>query len=194
MSCSTAAACSGGNASSSRNDVTSCAQTKNGSRIIVSPGARSCRIVTMMLIEPTSDDDDRAANMPKSHAVWPAVAMIGERRIRRPSGVGGAARQEEARDHDEPAREVQPVAQHVQARKRHVRRADHQRDEVVAERADGERHDGEKHHDRAVHRAELRVELGQHACRPARSAVAEQAADERHGVRRPRELPADRAG
>ena len=32
----------------------------------------------------------------------------------------------------------------------------------VAEAADRQRHDAEEHHDRAVHRAELVVELGQH--------------------------------
>jgi hypothetical protein len=36
-----AAASSGGKASSSRNEVTNCAQTKNGSRKKVSPGARA---------------------------------------------------------------------------------------------------------------------------------------------------------
>ena len=41
ISCMTPAASSGGNASSSRKAVTNCAQTKNGRRIQVMPGARS---------------------------------------------------------------------------------------------------------------------------------------------------------
>ena len=41
INCMTAAASSGGKASSSRNAVTNCAQTKNGSRIQVIPLARS---------------------------------------------------------------------------------------------------------------------------------------------------------
>jgi hypothetical protein len=74
ISCSTAAACSGGKAISSRNDVTNIAHTKNGRRMSVSPGARSCRIVTIMLIE-LSIDDSTSRNMPSSQAVWPIVAM-----------------------------------------------------------------------------------------------------------------------
>ena len=70
MSCSTPAASSGGNASSSRNDVTSCAHTKNGSRMKVRPFARSCTIVTMKLTDPSSDDVIRKT-MPISHIVWP---------------------------------------------------------------------------------------------------------------------------
>ena len=74
ISCSTPAASSGGNASSSRNDVTNCAQTKNGRRIQLSPLARSCTIVTMKLIEPSSDDVIRKT-MPTSHNVWPSGEM-----------------------------------------------------------------------------------------------------------------------
>jgi hypothetical protein len=70
-----AAACSGGKAINNRNDVTSIAHTKNGIRISVMPGARSCRIVTIMLIE-LSIDDSTSRNMPTSHAVWPIVAML----------------------------------------------------------------------------------------------------------------------
>ncbi len=53
--------------------MTSCAHTKKGSRIIVRPGARSWRIVTIILIAPTSDEPI-STSMPTSHAVWPAVA------------------------------------------------------------------------------------------------------------------------
>ena len=55
MSCMTAAASSGGNASSSRNAVTNCAQVKNGRRIHVMPGARSWMMVAMKFTEPSSD-------------------------------------------------------------------------------------------------------------------------------------------
>ena len=161
ISCSTPAASSGGNASSSRNDVTNCAQTKNGRRMQVRPFARSCTIVTMKLTEPSSDEVIRKT-MPISHIVWPVVAMTDERRIRRPARLRGAARQEEAREHHHAADEVHPVAHHVELGERHVGRADLQRHHEVAEAADGERHDAEEHHDGAVHRAELVVELGQH--------------------------------
>ena len=72
ISCSTPAASSGGNASSSRNDVTNCAQTKNGRRIQVRPLARSCTIVTMKLTEPSSDEVIRNT-IPISHIVWPGA-------------------------------------------------------------------------------------------------------------------------
>src|SRR5688500_12300735 len=70
INCSTPAASSGGNASSRRNAVTSCAQTKNGRRIQRRPFARSCTIVTMKLTEPSSEEVIRKI-MPTSHHVWP---------------------------------------------------------------------------------------------------------------------------
>ena len=85
-----------------------------------------------------------------------------ERRIRGPARLRGAAGHEEARQHDDAAEEVHPVAHHVELGERHVGRANLQRHHEVAEAADGQRHDAEEHHDGAVHRAELVVELGQH--------------------------------
>ena len=95
ISCSTPAASSGGNASSSRNDVTSCAQTKKGRRMKVRPLARSCTIVTMKLIEPRSDDVIRKT-MPKSHTVWPTVAMTESGGYDVQPGLRRAARHEES--------------------------------------------------------------------------------------------------
>ncbi len=90
ISCSTPAASSGGNASSSRNAVTSCAQTKNGSRIQLRPLARSWTIVTMKLTEPSSDEVIRKI-MPTSHQRLAAELDDRQRRIRRPAGLRGAA-------------------------------------------------------------------------------------------------------
>ena len=70
ISCSTAAASSGGNASSSRKAVTNCAHTKKGSRMKVSPLARSWTIVAMKLTAPSSDEVIRNI-IPMSHHVWP---------------------------------------------------------------------------------------------------------------------------
>ena len=50
---------SGGKASSSRNAVTNCAQTKNGSRIQVMPLARSWMMVAMKLTAPRSDGSNQ---------------------------------------------------------------------------------------------------------------------------------------
>ena len=60
----------GGNASSNRNAVTNCAHTKNGSRIQVSPLARSWMMVVMKLIAPSSDDVIRKIK-PINQSVWP---------------------------------------------------------------------------------------------------------------------------
>src|SRR5439155_8268205 len=54
--CMTTAASNGGNASNNRKAVTNWAQTKNGRRIQVSPGARNWMMVVMKLIAPSSDD------------------------------------------------------------------------------------------------------------------------------------------
>ena len=56
MSCITPAASSGGNASNNRKPVTNCAQTKNGNRIHVMPGARSWMMVAMKFTAPSNDD------------------------------------------------------------------------------------------------------------------------------------------
>jgi len=74
INCNTLAASSGGNASSSRNAVTSWAQTKKGMRMKLRPLARSCTIVTMKFTEPSSDEVIRNT-MPSSQIVWPIVAI-----------------------------------------------------------------------------------------------------------------------
>jgi hypothetical protein len=69
----TAAACSAGNARSSRNAVTNCAHTKKGSRNHVMPGARSCTMVAMKFTAPKSDEM-MSRNIATSHHVWPSSA------------------------------------------------------------------------------------------------------------------------
>ena len=84
------------------------------------------------------------------------------------------------------------VARHVHAGKRHVRRADQQRHDVIAERRERQRHDAQKHHDRPVHRAEGIVKVGGH--RAPGGGLAEnffhQPADGRDRLARMRHLPA----
>jgi hypothetical protein len=68
-------------------------------------------------------------------------------------------------------------------------KANLEREDEIAESADGEGNHAEEHHDRAVHGAELVVELWEHrATRHAR--FAEQPADQRQRGARIRELPA----
>ena len=70
MICMTAADSSGGKASSSRKAVTNCAQTKNGRRIHVMPGARSWMMVAMKFTAPSSEDVINST-MPMIQNVWP---------------------------------------------------------------------------------------------------------------------------
>jgi hypothetical protein len=181
ISCMIAAASSGGKARSSRKAVTNCAHTKNGNRKKVSPFARSWIVVVMKLIAPSSDEVMRKI-IPTSHHVWPACDAR-EGRVGGPSGLRGAAGDEEAGEHDDAAEEEEPVARHVEPRKRHVRGSDLEREHEVAEPSDGERHHPEEDHDGAVHGAELVVEVGEHrAARHPR--FAEQPAQERQRAAR----------
>ena len=125
------------------------------------PLARSCTIVTMKLIDPSSDDVIRKT-MPMSHTVWPMVAMTESGGYDVQPDCAAPPGMKKLASIIDAAAEVHPVAHHVELRERHVGRADLERHHEVAETADRQRHDAEKHHDRAVHRAELVVELGEH--------------------------------
>ena len=192
INCMTAAASSGGKASSSRKAVTNCAQTKNGRRIQVMPGARNWMIVAMKLTAPKQRRGDQ-----EHHADDPEGLPVG-RNGRRQRGVGGPARlgraagDEEAGEHDQPADHVGLVAGHVHAREGHVRRADLQRHDVIAERGKGQRHDGHEDHDRPVHRAEGVVQVRRHDAlgRHVAEDRGQQRADHRHRLARVGDLPA----
>ncbi len=84
------------------------------------------------------------------------VGGAGERHRRDPARLGWAP--EDRRVEHDAAGEEQPVGERVQPREGHVARADHQRDEVVAE-ARQHRHDEQEDHRRPVHREELVVDL-----------------------------------
>src|SRR5690349_24119855 len=70
INCMMIAASNGGKASTNRNAVTNWAQTKNGNRIQVNPGARNWMMVVIKLIAPSSEDVIRKIN-PTSQSVWP---------------------------------------------------------------------------------------------------------------------------
>ena len=82
------------------------------------------------------------------------------RRIERPAGAGRPAGREEARHQHQHGEQIDPVAQHVDIGEHHVARADHQRDQVVAEAAEEQRGQQIDHHDHAVHGDELVIGLG----------------------------------
>ena len=161
----TAAACSAGKASRSSRAVTTCAQTKNGIRSSVIPRARHATTVASRLTAP-SIAATPSRKMPGQPPRLARRRDDGQRRIRRPARVGGAAGQDEARHHQQPGHDVDDVAEHAQPRERQAAGADHQRHEVAAEAAGGQRHHRQEDHHRAVHRDELVVELRQqHAAR-----------------------------
>ena len=139
-------------------------------------------MVTMKLIEPSSDDVIRKI-MPMSQPVWPMVAMTESGGYDVQPDCAAPPGRKKLTSMITPPQEVHPVAHHVELGERHVGCADLERHHEVAEAADGQRHDAEEHHDRAVHRAELVVELRQHDA--ARRLVrAEPAADDRNRVAR----------
>ena len=84
--------------------------------------------MTMKLIAPSSDDMIRSS-MPTSHQRLARGAMSASGGYDVQPDCAAPPGSEEARQHDEAAGEVQPVAEHVQPRERHVGRADLQRHE-----------------------------------------------------------------
>ena len=125
----------------------------------VMPGQRMQRIVAIrltavpMLPKPDDQDGDR----PVVGARTRRECARGQRRVGPPPHVRRVARAvqaaaaEKAEIQQEPAERAQPEAEGIQARKRHVARADHQRHQVVAE-PEQDRHGEEEDHRRAVHR------------------------------------------
>ncbi len=79
--------------------------------------------------------------------VHPRVALVRERRVARPAG--GEAAEEDRRRQDRAGRHQEPERERLDTWEGHPPRADHDRDQVVGERAeDRARHD--PHHHRAV--------------------------------------------
>ena len=131
------------------------------------------------------------------HADEPERLAVGrnggrQRRIGSPARLRRAAGNEKAHQHHHAAKKKRMIARHVDARKRHVRRADHERHDVVAKRGERQRHDAEENHDRAVHRAEGIVKVGGNRAAGRRLAedFFQQRPDDRHCHTRMRNLPA----
>ena len=106
-----------------------------------------------------ADDEQRQRDQHQDDA--PVLARRARqdrlRRIERPARAGRSARHEEAGDQHQHRQQVDPVAQHVHVGEHHVPRAEHQRDQVVAEAAEEQRGQQVDHHDHAVHGDELVV-------------------------------------
>ena len=120
-----------GVAATTNSEVERFAQTSSGIRQKVIPGARMVMIVTRKF----SAVGDRGGARELDAEVEEGLAQRGaggERRVARPAGVEGAAGGKTKLAHEEQAGERQhPEAERVEARKGHVRRADHQRQDVV---------------------------------------------------------------
>ena len=157
------AAASTGNASSTMIEVSSAFQVKIGIRNIVMPGARMQKIVVMKLTA-AEDRAEPGQHQPHDPQVGPdarRVGRAGQRRVGVPAEGRRAARRQEAEQQDQPAEGEQVVAEQVQPRERHVRRADLQRQQLVGE-PDEQRGREQQQHDRAVHREQLVVLLVGH--------------------------------
>ena len=88
-----------------------------------------------------------------------------ERRVAGPAGVEGAAGNEEAGHEEDPGERQEPEAERVQPREGHVRRAEHQRQDVVGDPGEDRDHEQEDH-DRRVSREEPVVDRGSTICVP----------------------------
>ena len=169
-------------------EVVKFAQTSNGMRQNVIPGARMVMIVTRKL-SAVRIDDAPAHWTPMLKNMLPTGESRRERGVAGPAGGERAARGEEAGEEHHPRDRQQPVRERVQTRERHVRRAEHERHDEVRE--PGERRDDEEEdHQRGVHRDEavegLRVDelqprLRQLGAEDHRHQPADDEEDERRG-------------
>ena len=122
------------------------------------PGARIVWIVTMKF-RPVRIDEKPVMKTPIAAGITVRVRVHGaERRVEGPAGVDAAGRSriqsERAADH------VDVPAQQVELGKARSLRADHQRDQEVAEHRGDRRDQEEEDHHHAVHREQLVVGLG----------------------------------
>ena len=126
------------------------AQTSSGMRQKFIPGARMVMIVTRKLM--------RRGHRRPAGELHPEVEERlaerrpgGQRRVAGPAGVERPTGQQEAADEQEAGEGQHPEAERVQARERHVRRPDHQRQHVVGDPREHGDHEDEDH-DRGVRR------------------------------------------
>ncbi len=141
------------------NENTSIDHTNIGMRLSDMPGARSLKMVTMKLIDPTVVDRPvKTMPRPQKSMFRPGEYVpADERRVPEPPAVGHGA-DEDAAEHEQPAEQEHPVAEGVHPGERHVAGADLQRDQVVPEPGQHRRVEQEDHH-HAVHGEQLVVEL-----------------------------------
>ena len=112
-------------------------------------------------VQDGGDDVDRAHDRRSTHDVHRENTHVhadahlrGERRIEGPACSGCAAGHQERRDEQDRSGWQQPEREVVHPRKRHIGRADLQRDHPVRETDEG-RHDRAEHHDQTMHGGQL---------------------------------------
>ena len=141
--------------------------------------------------------EQQSAN-PKVRACAGRVDRVRQWRVRHPAKVRGAAGDEEARQHRDRTREIQPVTERVESRKGHIGCADLNGHDDVREGPESEGSHEEVDHHRTVHGEELVVLREGHqvvvrsrelsANQFGEGATDDQHDDRRHGVRHPDDL------
>jgi hypothetical protein len=108
------------------------------------------------------DEQDQRAEHQQDAPVAPARRARQDRlrRIQGPAGPGRPAGNEEPGHQHQHRQQVDPVAEHVDIGEHHVPRAQHQRDQVVAEATQEQRRQQVDHHDHPVHGDELVIAVG----------------------------------
>ena len=108
-------------------------------------------------VQPQEGHRDTDQGEEEDVGVEAVVGLVVERGVTRPTGREAA--EEDRRDEDHPGRHQQPEGERLDPREGHPPRADHQRHEVVGERAEDAR-GHHSHHHRAVQADERQVVAG----------------------------------
>ena len=133
------------------------AQVQIGMRISVMPLARRSRVVAMKFSEPSSCPTQKSGDgngpeiLPPAKTGTRVLANGAERRVSGPSGNRGSIGNKKCQNEDEEADERGPERHHVEPRKRHVFRADLNRQKIIAKASKRGVGQDEEHHERSVH-------------------------------------------
>ena len=114
-----------------------------------------------------------------------------QRSIRRPTGPRRAARNEKRAQQKNTGEKIQPIADLIEQRKRHVPCPDLKGNEKVSERPDEKRHDHKEDHDRGMH-GHQHVIAARDNRAVGRDRSGQEMADDRHRRVRPGELIANK--
>ncbi len=97
---------------------------------------------------------------PRSWPMQKIAADRAERGIRGPAGNRRAIRNEERKNEDDEGGQRGPEGHHVEARKRHILRADLDGEKIVPEAGEGRVGEHEENHERPVHGQQRQIVFG----------------------------------